>query len=62
MRRHQRVIVVSEKTNFRGMRGRVTQIDPFIMVQLDGERLPMRLDSSELIAEEESAPHVAGAE
>lgn len=58
----ERVIVVSEKTNFRGMHGEITQIRPFVMVLLDGERLPIAFGTSELIAEEESSPHLAGAE
>lgn len=57
----QRVLVFSEKNSFLGMRGRVTQTEPIIMVHLDGERLPMAFGQSELVAEEESAHH-AGAE
>lgn len=58
----ERVIVVSEKTNFRGMPGEVTQTEPGIMVLLDGERLPMAFGLADLIGEEESSPHFAGAE
>ena len=31
-------------SSFDGMRGRVTQTKPYVMVHLDGERLPMRFD------------------
>jgi hypothetical protein len=50
-----------EASSFNGMRGRVTQVMPFVMVHLDGERLPMRFDERDF-ERVESVRHVGGAE
>ncbi len=36
-----------------GMRGKITQLAPTLMVLLDGERLPLRFDERDLVREDE---------
>lgn len=50
--REPRVIVFAPHNSFRGQRGRVVQRDPYLMVLLDGERLPMRFEPNEIVPEE----------
>lgn len=52
-----------EPSWFNGMRGKVTQVSP-LMVLLDGERLPMRFDERDMdrVVDEPSEPNMSGAE
>lgn len=56
----ERVIVVAP--SFIGKRGVVTQVTPLLMVQIDGERLPLHFGEREVIAERESARHMTAGE
>jgi hypothetical protein len=55
------VIVVATWSSFRGRKGVVTQVTPFVMVQLEGEAFPLRMGAGEVVAEQ-SERHVGGAE
>lgn len=57
----QRVVVWPRWNSFCGKSGEVKQTDPYVMVLLDGERLPMRFDRSELL-EESMKRHVTAGE
>lgn len=54
-----RVIVVSP-CHWQGERGVVTQLDPCVMVLLDGERLAMRFDA--VVEDSPAEPSMTGAE
>ena len=56
-----RVHVVEPWSSFRGMRGTVTQVRPYIMILIDGDRLPIRVGERE-IAREANDPSLTGAE
>lgn len=53
--KRDRVIVFAAHNSFRGQRGRVVQREPFIMVLLDGERLPMRFEPNEIVPEDDAS-------
>lgn len=47
----------TEPSWFDGMKGEVTQVSPYVMVLLDGERLPLRFDARDF-DRVESEPHM----
>jgi hypothetical protein len=54
-----RVIIVAP--SFKGLRGVVTDVNPILLVRIDGERLPLHFGEREVI-DETSERHVGGAE
>lgn len=54
-KRPERVLVFARANSYRGQRGEVVQRTPYLMVLLDGERLPMRFEPHELVPEEASS-------
>lgn len=56
-----RVIVFAHWHSFRGERGRVTQVRP-LMVLIDGDRLPMRIEEQAIVREQASELTLTGAE
>lgn len=57
----ERVIVVGRGTSYRGMRGRVDEVEPRLMVLLDGETRAMHFGEFEVVAEQ-SERCIGGAE
>ena len=56
-------IIVLRTSAFVGRRGRVVTKDTSrVWVVLDGERLPMSFATFEIVREDESRPHLGGAE
>lgn len=53
----------SQPSSFDGMTGRVVSVSP-LMIQLDGERLPMRFDERDFVRlnVDASSPNLTGAE
>lgn len=49
---------------FDGMTGKVTQVTPYVMVHIDGERLPLRFDERDFDKADDalSSPNMTGAE
>ncbi len=41
---NDRVLVTAVWSSFRGMRGTVTQVKPYLMVRLDGDTHPLRIE------------------
>ncbi len=56
------VLFVGHANSFRGMRGRVVAIKPYLMVIVDGDTHPMRFDAREVITVEERETNMSGAE
>gem|GEM_PF-6634427 len=58
------VEVTARWSMFRGKRGHVTQLEPYVAVLLEGERLPLRLDDSSLrvVGAIDGEPNLTGAE
>jgi hypothetical protein len=48
-----RVLITAGWSSFHHRRGVITQIEPFIMVLLEGERKPLRMGHREFIADPE---------
>ncbi len=59
---HDRVLVFAFWHTFRGARGRVTQVKPYLMVLLDGDRYPMRIEEGAVIREQDDIITLTGAE
>jgi hypothetical protein len=57
-----RVLVVAHWSSFRGMRGKVTQTTPYLMVRLDGDRYSMRIEEPSVVRDEPSTLSLTGAE
>lgn len=55
------VEVAAPWSSFWRKRGRVTQTQPYLMVHVEGERVPMRFGEGEVFSLE-SSKHVGGAE
>lgn len=52
-----------EPSWFDRLKGRVTQTAPYVMVHIDGERLPLRFDERDLVViDGPSQPSMTGAE
>lgn len=59
----ERVIVVASWSSFFRQHGEITQVDPFVMIRLDGDDpRPIRVGEREVIPEEESQRSIGGAE
>ncbi len=58
------VIVRARWSSFLGRKGRVTQVEPYVLVQIEGERLPLRVDECSLAIDDVDAPepNLTGAE
>jgi hypothetical protein len=59
---NDRVKVVAHWSSFRGMRGTVTQVAPYLMVRLDGDRYSLRIEEPSVEREEASTTNLSGAE
>lgn len=57
-----RVEVIASWSSFRGMRGRVVQTDPFLMVVFDDDPRPMRIEEPTVIPVVESQQHMVAGE
>jgi hypothetical protein len=57
----QRVEVIASWSSFRGMRGTVTQTSPFLMVVMDDDPRPIRIEEASVVPVEDPQ-HIAGAE
>ena len=62
MRAGQRVVVVASWSSFCGMRGKVMQVSPHLMVHLDGDAFPMRFGDREVAPDESGQVSMTGCE
>ncbi len=60
MRRGDRVEVVASWSTFRGMRGRVDSVAPYLMVVLDDDPRPVRMGETEVMLVGSERDLVAG--
>lgn len=57
-----RVRVVAHWSTFVGMGGLVTQVTPWLMVRLDGDKHPLRIEEPSVVLDEPSTVNLTGAE
>lgn len=57
-----RVEVVASWSSFRGMRGRVTQTRPFLMVVFDDDPRAVRIEEPSVVRIEDSQQHMTAGE
>ncbi len=56
------VIVTAHWSSFRGMRGRVTQTSPHLMILIERDTYPIRVGVREVTVDEPSTVNLTGAE
>jgi len=62
MRVGDRVLFTAMWSSFFGMKGRVEQLTPHIMVRIDGDSYPIRVGSREITVDVQSLIAMTGAE
>lgn len=62
MRVKDRVRVTAAWSSFYGMRGRVTQVEPHIMIIIEGDVQPIRVGEREIVLDEPDEIPLTGAE
>ncbi len=62
MRVGDRVRVVAHWSSFVGMKGRVVSTSPHLMVRLDGDTYPLRIEEPSVVIDEPSEISLTGAE
>ncbi len=62
MKPGDRIIVVAHWSSFRGMKGVVVAMVPPLMVLIDGDKYPIRIEAKSVVIDEPSSLNLTGAE